>query len=261
MFNNIKSIPLKYIVVLVFCIGSISSLIAQRNPYVNCSMCGGNGYWGFGGVYQKCSMCNGSGRIVDPYIAGAAKADVLYGKSLLADGNYGESWKIFKKVVDAGLCWAHAFCAAYYELGMGVDPNHDIAWQYYLSGANAGDKDCIAAVKRIQSQGWWTPSEEKRTWFKQALKTQIEQERANVAAQYSILQNSNNSNHNNSHGNSGNYLDNSKIRCAGCNGTGRCSLCAGRGEKRHSDGTAYDCDYCSGTGSCKICGGRGYTYR
>lgn len=252
--SKANSVFWRIIVCLVLLSGTTTAL--AKNPYIPCVMCNGQGYWGFGNAYHVCVTCNGTGRIVDPYIAGATSMDLSFGKRLLSEGKYGESWKLFKKVVDAGLFSAHAFCGVYYELGLGVDPNRDVAWEYYITGANAGDSDCMAAVSRIRDTGWWPATDAKRKWFLSALKTQIEQNDAYVQQQYNNLQSGSN-NFNNDNGSS---VGNGKYKCAGCNGTGRCSLCAGRGEKRHSDGTAYDCTYCNGTGTCKICGGRGYTY-
>lgn len=61
--------------------------------------------------------------------------------------------------------------------------------------------------------------------------------------------------------NGGNYSKpetSSKTICSICGGTGRCSNCAGRGEKNYSDGTRYECHLCGGGGVCKYCRGRGY---
>lgn len=54
--------------------------------------------------------------------------------------------------------------------------------------------------------------------------------------------------------------DDRKIQCPTCNGTGRCSICNGRGEKQYN-GIYYDCEMCHGTGHCYgKCAGRGYFY-
>ena len=46
--------------------------------------------------------------------------------------------------------------------------------------------------------------------------------------------------------------------CPTCHGTGRCTLCAGRGERRDNDGRLYDCIMCHGSGVCYGgCHGRG----
>lgn len=66
-----------------------------------------------------------------------------------------------------------------------------------------------------------------------------------------------------SYSNGGNYTEpesSGKITCPICHGTGKCSTCAGRGEKNYSDGTKYDCWDCHGSGTCSSCGGRGYRW-
>lgn len=50
--------------------------------------------------------------------------------------------------------------------------------------------------------------------------------------------------------------------CWNCNGSGKCSGCAGRGEIRYtglygSEGGKTDCPICHGTGRCQACHGRG----
>lgn len=46
--------------------------------------------------------------------------------------------------------------------------------------------------------------------------------------------------------------ENSNSSCHQCNGSGKCSGCAGRGEYR-SNGYYYDCPSCRGTGKCLGC--------
>lgn len=50
-----------------------------------------------------------------------------------------------------------------------------------------------------------------------------------------------------------NPVDNHRARCSGCNGTGSCSLCAGRG----LNARGYQCSRCHGTGRCQSCAGLG----
>ena len=59
-------------------------------------------------------------------------------------------------------------------------------------------------------------------------------------------------------GTSTNIIDN---RCRNCYGSGKCSLCAGRGEKQYDINGHYemmDCPICNGSGRCQACKGRGY---
>lgn len=49
--------------------------------------------------------------------------------------------------------------------------------------------------------------------------------------------------------------------CRTCHGSGECTGCAGRGEKRSSaDGKLRDCARCQGSGQCKVCAGTGKVY-
>lgn len=58
-------------------------------------------------------------------------------------------------------------------------------------------------------------------------------------------------------GDSKHSYSNDEITCHTCNGSGRCTACAGRGEYRTSDGYYLDCPVCHGTGCCQVCKGRG----
>ncbi len=52
----------------------------------------------------------------------------------------------------------------------------------------------------------------------------------------------------------GSSYDRHKATCAGCSGTGKCSLCNGRG---YND-RLYKCSRCNGSGTCQSCYGNGY---
>ena len=50
--------------------------------------------------------------------------------------------------------------------------------------------------------------------------------------------------------------------CANCHGTGRCTFCGGRGERRYEGNYGYsggvmECSQCHGSGTCPYCHGRG----
>lgn len=48
-------------------------------------------------------------------------------------------------------------------------------------------------------------------------------------------------------------------KCKGCNGTGFCAVCKGKGwYKNGSSGVVYDCFECPGDGLCQVCHGKGY---
>lgn len=48
-----------------------------------------------------------------------------------------------------------------------------------------------------------------------------------------------------------------QLTCPDCHGSGKCTSCAGRGEKRF-DGRLSDCAICNGRGTCRLCYGRGW---
>lgn len=50
-----------------------------------------------------------------------------------------------------------------------------------------------------------------------------------------------------------NPVDNHRAKCTGCDGTGSCRFCQGRG--RNDRG--YQCGTCHGTGRCQSCAGVG----
>lgn len=66
--------------------------------------------------------------------------------------------------------------------------------------------------------------------------------------------NNNGYDYNNSNNSNRRTIDDS---CPNCHGTGRCSMCAGRGEWQGSNGKYYDCDVCHGGGRCPSCHGSG----
>lgn len=47
--------------------------------------------------------------------------------------------------------------------------------------------------------------------------------------------------------------------CSGCGGSGRCSVCNGRGYRKNIyTGSDEPCPWCNGTGQCKVCHGKGH---
>lgn len=54
-----------------------------------------------------------------------------------------------------------------------------------------------------------------------------------------------------------------KIECPDCYGSGKCNMCAGRGQREHYDSYTLtykysDCSNCNGRGICPMCHGRKY---
>lgn len=173
----------------------------------------------------------------------------MYSKGQLAlcEGDYDGAFEAFSDGVSyhpinyegVGVC---------YELGFGVEIDHDEAWDAYVKGANAGAQTCQQHIQRIKQNGFW-PRSTRRT-FLNNLRIMI-QSQGNMYGQGASGYGG--SNGSTSSGSSGRT-------CAGCHGSGKCSGCAGRGEYR-GDGyygtTIYDCPVCKGSGRCGVCYGRG----
>lgn len=66
---------------------------------------------------------------------------------------------------------------------------------------------------------------------------------------------SNGGNYNNGGSSGGSRSDG--YTCPTCHGSGRCTMCAGRGEWRDSNGRLHDCSMCHGGGACYGCHGKG----
>lgn len=59
--------------------------------------------------------------------------------------------------------------------------------------------------------------------------------------------------------NSGTSSTSQGSRCKGCNGTGHCTMCKGKGWYKNTyDSNAYDCPSCHASGRCGVCYGKGY---
>ena len=56
-----------------------------------------------------------------------------------------------------------------------------------------------------------------------------------------------------------NTNSNVHLPCAGCGGSGYCSMCHGKGwYKNIYNGNIYDCPSCGGSGRCRVCHGKGH---
>ena len=183
---------------------------------------------------------------IDAYNSGYGWGMYSKGKTALCEGDYDEAFEIFSQGVKyhpvnyegVGVC---------YELGFGVDVDHDEAWDAYVKGANAGSVQCKANIQRIKQNGFW-PKSVRRT-FLQNLRNSMNAP---------VYPNGGYNSFGGSSGSSGSSSSNTT--CSSCRGTGKCTGCAGRGEYR-GDGyygtTTYECPVCKGTGRCGVCYGRG----
>lgn len=131
-------------------------------------------------------------------------------------------------------------------------------------GAQGGTKmTCVLCRGKGETYGIIAKNEKKKLYYISLLgeKSTVETEaEINAKAQMNSrsldLNGSTPSNNNRTSSSpSSGYLD-----CPLCGGSGKCSTCAGRGQKYHSDGTPYECFGCNGGGRCTGCHGKGKIY-
>ena len=135
------------------------------------------------------------------------------------------------------------------ELGLGTTRSLSDAKYYYKAGQDNGNKECKSELKRIAGGGKLGKN------FKSAFIGYFQ----NI---YSVGVSSANSinfgsssfsgggTFNGNHSSSSN-----EYTCPTCHGTGRCTMCAGRGEYWYN-GNHYDCSMCHGGGACYGCHGK-----
>lgn len=134
------------------------------------------------------------------------------------------------------------------ELGFGVSVDYDDALKYYKAGANKGNAACKMHLQRIRQNGFWEKKD--KPIFLRNL-------RASQSVANSSIQNygGNVYGGNNNSGSSSRGSSSSEYTCPTCHGTGRCTICAGRGY-RISNGSYIECTMCRGGGACYGCNGR-----
>ena len=222
---------------------------AQRNiPKVTCIYCGGTGRAG----YASCLFCGGSGLMADPqyqnqkaYEYGKALGLCGKGQAALVHGNYKEAFDAFEEAMKLENAEAMFFIGVCCELGMGVNVNHELAKECYSLGSQYGSINAKQAIERINQNGFWPATDQTRQNFRNALKMQIEIQ-GNAPMMNRNFNNSNQSNSTKDYG-----------ACPNCHGTGRCTMCAGRGEWKDNNGIYHDCSICHGGGQCPSCHGSG----
>lgn len=134
------------------------------------------------------------------------------------------------------------------ELGFGVSVDYDDALNYYKVGANNGNVACKMHLQRIRQNGFWTKKD--KPIFLRNL-------RASQKAAAGSIQNYGGNMFGGTYnsGGSSRSSSSSEYTCPTCHGTGRCTICAGRGY-RISNGSHIECTMCSGGGTCYGCHGR-----
>lgn len=187
------------------------------------------------------------------YKLGAAHAAVLLGFQYITSGKYKSALEQFEKAYEEynyvpalehiGIC---------YELGIGT--NRDTQWAdvQYEAGAKANNKNCKAALRRIQSNGHW-PTSYKTTYIQK------------IRAQYGQYHSAPNMSSGYSGTNRSNSSSSVHTTCRICGGSGVCTSCHGKRGEFVDTGTYtgrdtqswIDCPSCKGNGKCFNCYGTG----
>lgn len=177
---------------------------------------------------------------------GVATEDMAYGR-------YEKAYERFEYLAENynnGSAWL--YIGYMNELGMGTSQSYNYAKMCYTQGAELGEPNCKAELQRIK-KGKYLGSE---------YKTKLRNHFQSIVAMGMQSANSmnwgyGNNNNNSSYGNN-NSSNSDKLVCPTCHGTKKCTMCAGRGEKRSNNGYLYDCGMCHGGGACYGCHGRGW---
>ena len=139
------------------------------------------------------------------------------------------------------------------ELGMGTSKSYSYAKTCYTKGAELGEQNCVVELKRINQNNYL--GDEKKAilvnYFK-TLNSQFNSINMGAGGIYGGGMYGGNSYNGNSSGNS----SSSEYTCPTCHGTGRCTICAGRGYRIYNS-RYIDCTMCNGGGACYGCHGRG----
>ena len=206
--------------------------------------------------FMPCLQCNGRGVIVSPDYQqeqaanrGYADGVCIRGKVELSNGNYDSAFEAFSEAFEHDSKEAIAFLGVCFELGMGIDVDRKMAVDLYNYGYKLNVAECVEAVKRINSSGFWAANDDTRKRFSQLIRNVM-----NVTAGESMSV---------PHSGSGGHHSSSGNICSGCGGTGDCTGCGGTGKMKstavYTDGHTMisDCPVCKGTGRCGVCRGSG----
>lgn len=259
-------IMMKRIFIITLLLGLTSVLFAQKKFAKTCSACGGAGGFWAGDFYTPCYCCGATGVVFNtgPEVMkaaenyGACLATLSMGKSNLANGDYTKALKNFSDALSKyDSSEAIIYIGYMAELGMGTKIDKNLAWNCYKLAADAGLSEAKEALQRIQTDGYWEPTEQNRKAFRQILAAQIGTTTAPSNGNYY---------NGNSGGSSSSSYSNGRT-CAGCSGTGRCTMCKGAGGYWINDVGMYTgenikewttCPACHGSGQCQVCYGKGF---
>ncbi len=190
------------------------------------------------------------------YNYGYAMGLVQSGQRLIAEGKYKEG---FDKFMDAWNDYSYYSaleclgCCS--ELGIGVERDLEMADIYYEEGANHNEPNCLAAVRRINSNGHYPKSYRNNIIAALQAKFGIGSTNSNYSGGY--YSPSTPSNNNNS---SSLYTT-----CRICGGSGVCTSCHGTGGEWRDTGyyigsgqkSWIECPSCRGNKRCFNCHGKG----
>lgn len=247
-----------------------SASFAQKMVTETCPMCSGMGGFYTTYTFSQCYSCMGKGYTTKQTLNETNQAtynfaDCLFtlnlGKIKIINGNYDEAWENLKEAMSKyNSAEAFLYLGVMIELGMGVESKKDLALDCYKTAANLGNNDAKAALRRIKSSGYWSATEAKRLWFRQALSIQMGVSMTPSNSSGGYYQDGN------SRGNSsGSHSDGRS--CSGCHGTGKCTMCKGEGGYWLKDTGMYigkdiktwqKCTVCYGSGQCRVCHGKGF---
>lgn len=183
---------------------------------------------------------------------------VTSAKISLAYGNYQVAYRVFEEASRHNVVDAFCYLAVCYELGMGTSVDRNQAYRLYALASQYGNADGYAALRRIKNEGFWSATNQQRTQFCNNLKIQLESRYGRYPGGGNV-------------DGSDNYHDPDYDpykgrRCAGCSGTGQCTMCKGKGGYWLNVGmyTGKDlkewttCSGCHGSGNCAVCYGKGW---
>lgn len=234
------------------------SALAQK---ALCPRCYGTGRFGYG----PCLTCNATGWVANAMVAQEETRN--YSKALFAhslgltfigSGNDEKGFEEIKKAaLDYNLPDAYLHLGNCLELGIGTAVNHEIAKNAYEIGSKLGGSGCSAALNRIESEGFWSDTDENRQSYRRMIKNQVNASAAAGSVGYGGISPY--------RGGSSGSSSSSGTACTGCGGSGKCSSCGGDGYFWSDTGTyvgrtinkKISCGACRGTGRCGVCRGTG----
>ncbi len=181
------------------------------------------------------------------YNQGKAFAMVITGKRKIVEGEWHDAYRSFVDAANAGSAEGWYWCGVVEEVYSGDKAE---ALKSYKEAANRVNISARQAIQRINSSGYLQANEQTRNSIRAQLAAQMNMSLPNVGGY--------------SGGNYNSGSSGSGRTCSGCNGTGVCTGCQGKGgywlETGHYTGgskTWTTCGSCNGAKTCRVCYGKG----